>query len=136
VTATSVSAESARIHREAAALRKQTLAQLAISKQRQAEEAEERREWACLHNPAGGVELVIIPCPKCFAKPTKNPDGSNIIRERKRMQAEITAADAEMLKNLKKSLGRDDGPPAKGKRKAAEAADRPPAKKYVFISQI
>ncbi|KAJ7891969.1 hypothetical protein B0H13DRAFT_2340365 [Mycena leptocephala] len=118
-------------HREAAVQRRQTLAQLAISKNRQAEEeAEERCEQACLHNPAGGVDLVIIPRPKRFAKLNKNPDGSDIIRERKRTRAEISAAaDAEMLKNLKKSISRDDGPPAKGKRKAAGTADRLPAKK-------
>ncbi|KAJ7864324.1 hypothetical protein B0H13DRAFT_2353753 [Mycena leptocephala] len=135
-TATSISTESARIHREAAGLRRQTLAQLTISKKRQAEEeAEERRERARLHNPAGGVELVIIPRPKRFAKPNKNPDGSDIIRERKRTRAEISAAaDAEMLTNLKKSISRDDGPAAKGKRKAAETADGAPANKYVFIS--
>ncbi|KAJ7902926.1 hypothetical protein B0H13DRAFT_2513109 [Mycena leptocephala] len=123
-------AESTRIHREAAALRKQTLQQLAISKSLQAgEEAEaeeERRERARLHNPAGGVDLVIIPRPKRFAKPTKNPDGSDVIRERKRTRAEITAAaDEVMLENLKKS--RDDLPA--GKRKAAVTADGPPAKK-------
>jgi hypothetical protein len=125
-----------RIHCEAAALRKQTLAQLAISKKRQAEEeAEEKRERVRLHNPTGGVELVIIPCHKRFAMATKNPDGTDIIRGRKRTWAEITAAaaDVEMLKNLKKSLSRDDGLPAKGKRKAAETADRPPAKN-IFIS--
>jgi hypothetical protein len=123
-----------RIHREAVVQCRQTLAQLAISKNRQAEEeAEERCERACLHNPAGGVDLVIIPRPKRFAKLNKNPDGSDIIWERKRTRAEISAAaDAEMLKNLKKSISRDDGLPAKGKRKAAGTADRLPAKKYVF----
>ncbi|KAJ7906816.1 hypothetical protein B0H13DRAFT_1880218 [Mycena leptocephala] len=125
-------AESTQIRREAAALCKQTSEQLAISKRLQAEEeakeAEERREQARLHNPAGGVDLVIIPRPKHFAKPTKNPDGSDIIHERKRTWAEIAAAaDEVMLENLKKS--REGGPA--GKRKAAVTADGPPAKNLV-----
>ncbi|KAJ6529576.1 hypothetical protein B0H10DRAFT_2248373 [Mycena sp. CBHHK59/15] len=113
--------EMARINREAREQRKVIAETLKRGKAMDAKEAEqeakEKAEAQRVHNPAGGHDLFITGSrPKRAVVATKNPDGTDIIRPKKRKRAEISAEeDREMLANLKSSRQAEKavGAPAK-----------------------
>ncbi|KAJ7804921.1 hypothetical protein B0H14DRAFT_2611868 [Mycena olivaceomarginata] len=128
--------ESARIHREEAAQRKN---RVELRKREKAMEEKEAVSTAAANhhcNPSGGADLVVVERPKRAVKAALNLDGTPVIRPVQRTRAELPGsqvafrakADAELLKRLN---GKGKG---KGKRKAEEApAPKTRPTKYIFF---
>lgn len=108
--------ETARVNREAAELRKTTQEMLrrgkAVEDQAAAAAAEEKRRNAALHNPAGDHDLFVTAArPKRAAIATKNPDGTEIIRPKKRTREQISREEDDRLVAAFKA--RETAPPKK-----------------------
>ncbi|KAJ6556334.1 hypothetical protein B0H19DRAFT_1262406 [Mycena capillaripes] len=109
-------AETGRINQEAAAQRK-TSAEMrtrakALEDKAAADAAQAKLRQAALHNPAGDHDLFVTKArPQRAQIATKNFDGSNIIRPKKRTRAEMAVVeDAQLVARFKE---RKDAPPPK-----------------------
>jgi hypothetical protein len=91
---------------------------------RAADAAEAKR----VHNPAGGADLFITGSrPKRAIMATKNPDGSDIIRQVKRTRDQLAAIaqaeDQRMLDGFARQKGKAVGPAGQKRKAAAPAAE-------------
>ncbi|KAJ6545305.1 hypothetical protein B0H19DRAFT_1075640 [Mycena capillaripes] len=121
-------AETDRINREALDQRKVSAEMRRRSKvmeeEAAARDAADTRERARVHNPAGDHDLFITGArPKRAVMVSKNPDGTDIIRPKKRTRTEITLEeDRRILDGLKKR--KVETAPAAKKAKAKGKATR------------
>ncbi|KAJ7921487.1 hypothetical protein B0H13DRAFT_2318384 [Mycena leptocephala] len=132
LTGAAARAEAARQRRQDAELRTSRVQALEREKEmvddtaakRAADAAEAKR----VHNPAGGADLFITGSrPKRAIMATKNPDGSDIIRQVKRTRDQLAAIaqaeDQRMLDGFARQKGKAVGPAGQKRKAAAPAAE-------------